>query len=336
MDRDTPQSRKAAAKKLRLKIAEKGAASDLTFSELCRIYLADQQHVLKDTTLRRNRSVLNALDPRFGKIRVESLTSGTIRALLLDISDNPVTLNNYIVRLKAMLRWAYRNDHISSTACIDKLESFKEPVQKKERSQNKSLERSELLAVLNEASDYYRPVIEFMALSGLRIGEVVALNDEDVDLHENVIRVNKTYDIATKKSTTPKTLESNREVHIQPELARCIHSIRKTSNRNRLISRMTKMEAFIVNPYGGRFSYVKFNREFKELCERCAGKSLTTHALRHTHTSLLAEQGVPLETIARRLGHSDSKLTKEIYLHVTENVKKADALILDRTNIIGL
>ncbi len=49
---------------------------------------------------------------------------------------------------------------------------------------------------------------------------------------------------------------------------------------------------------------------------------LTPHSLRHTHTSLLAEAGVALEQIMDRLGHSDDQITKNVYLHVTQEMKK--------------
>jgi integrase len=51
-------------------------------------------------------------------------------------------------------------------------------------------------------------------------------------------------------------------------------------------------------------------------------EELTPHSLRHTHTSLLAEAGVSLEQIMDRLGHSDDQITKNVYLHVTEEMKK--------------
>lgn len=51
-------------------------------------------------------------------------------------------------------------------------------------------------------------------------------------------------------------------------------------------------------------------------------QELTPHSLRHTHNSLLAEAGVSLEQIMDRLGHSDDKITKNVYLHVTQEMKK--------------
>ena len=49
---------------------------------------------------------------------------------------------------------------------------------------------------------------------------------------------------------------------------------------------------------------------------------LTPHSLRHTHTSLLAEAEVSLPQIMERLGHKDEDTTKNVYLHVTKEMKK--------------
>jgi integrase len=46
--------------------------------------------------------------------------------------------------------------------------------------------------------------------------------------------------------------------------------------------------------------------------------------LRHTHVALLAEQGMSLEAIARRLGHDGTQTTKKVYYHVTEKQKQKD------------
>ena len=57
-------------------------------------------------------------------------------------------------------------------------------------------------------------------------------------------------------------------------------------------------------------------------------KPVTTHFFRHTHVSLLADLGVPLRVIQKRVGHSKSDITREIYLHVTTDTQqKYDQLI---------
>lgn len=50
-------------------------------------------------------------------------------------------------------------------------------------------------------------------------------------------------------------------------------------------------------------------------------KPLSSHIFRHTYISKLAELGVPLYVIQQRVGHSNSRITEEIYLHVTKKAR---------------
>ena len=59
--------------------------------------------------------------------------------------------------------------------------------------------------------------------------------------------------------------------------------------------------------------------------QRCQIKSklcITPHIFRHTHASLMFEKGIGIHAISDRLGHANSKITHEIYLHVTKKLKE--------------
>lgn len=87
---------------------------------------------------------------------------------------------------------------------------------------NEYLEHDEITKLLNYLidnnhwQDYY--ISYFLILTGMRIGELVALEDSDVDITSKTIRVTKTYYPATKYATSAKTSDSIRNLHIQPEL----------------------------------------------------------------------------------------------------------------------
>ena len=81
-------------------------------------------------------------------------------------------------------------------------------------------------------------------------------------------------------------------------------------------------------------SYDKTNRVFKDLCERLVGRSLSLHALRHTHVALMAANGADFEAIARRCGHADSRVTKDIYFHVTKLQKQKDDAAFDAISVL--
>ncbi|WP_147669222.1 tyrosine-type recombinase/integrase [Anaerosinus gibii] len=57
------------------------------------------------------------------------------------------------------------------------------------------------------------------------------------------------------------------------------------------------------------------------LAKKLKSKNIHPHSFLYTHTSLLAEAGVPLEVIQDRLGYSDDSLTKEICLHIAKKLQ---------------
>ena len=326
LDRDTAQSRKKAREMLAAKVP----SSSGTFREMCARYIEDQKTHMKKATWARNERMLNNVSARIGNVQMADLTAGTIRHALLSISTNPVTLNQYLTRVKAAVRWAYQNDYLDSTAPIDKIRPWEDKDRKK-RTEDKYLEREELRKLLDGAAPDLTAIIEFLVLSGLRIGEMIALDKTDVT--DTEISVTKNYDYVNDIMTTPKTADSVREVYVQPELRSAIAKINQITARNKMLSR-SRARYFYVNTNGTRLSYCSLCRRLRLLSEKTIGREITPHALRHTHVSLLAEQGVPLETIARRLGHSSSKITREIYLHVTEKMKEKDRELVDKVSIL--
>ena len=80
--------------------------------------------------------------------------------------------------------------------------------------------------------------------------------------------------------------------------------------------------------------YVAYSKYFRDHVEKVIGHPLPVHSLRHTYTSLMAEAGIPIETISRQLGHANSSVTREIYMHVTDKMRKADNERLDAVKIL--
>jgi len=328
LDRDTPQARKKAQELLKQRSIT--YRSDITYQELVAAYIEYQKKNNKPSTYIRNETALARLG--FADLKADKMTAGIIKKYLDDHYEKPTTKNEYIKRLRAMFRWGFQNDLLTSKNVIDKLTYYKAPPHR-EKIKDKFLETSELKEVLNHATPYFRNFFEFLALSGLRVGEATALLDSDVT---DSISVTKSYDYHNKLTGSPKTYSSNRQVHIQPELAECIKRIRIQSARNRELSRKHS-DLFFVNPYGNCMSYWTANREFKKLCGKYAPREnpLTLHALRHTHVSLMAENGIPLPVISRRLGHADSRITEEVYFHVTKKAAENEARLFDSINILG-
>ena len=267
-----------------------------------------------------------------GDSYVNNLSAGYIRTKLLNSGKENRTLNGYLKVFKTFWMWAYRNDLVDSRELFDKLSNFQD-TPKRERIQDKYLEPWELQKLLDNM-DVERWVLmtQLLVLSGLRIGEVIGLNKND--LIGSSIKINRTYDPNNKVLTDPKTFSSKREVYIQEELREVINKIFDYIKRQEEIFG-TPSVIFFPDPTGERLNYYSYSAYLRETSERVLGRRITPHTLRHTHCSMLAAKGMNLEAISARLGHDDSKITKEIYLHRMEELKEKENRQLDKIRLMG-
>lgn len=326
--KDTASGRKQAEKDLMKKLNE--SKPDKTkLSDIVRLYFEEQEKTVRESTARRNRMIINSVMAIIGDIYVSKLSAGYIRTKLIDSGKKPETCNEYILRFKAVLRWAYMNDMIPDSSIADKLTLFK--VDKEEEEHY--LEGDQFKKLVNGIDDpFYKESVRFLGLSGLRIGEFQAL--DDADIADGYIKVYKTFNDKTKKVGPPKTQDSVRDVYIQPELDECIRKLRRIMKERRM--KIGKnVEYFVFNEAGTRIRYDSFSSHIHKYAKSILDMDeVTPHWLRHTMTSLFAEAGIPLETISRRLGHSDSKITRKIYFHVTEKMIEKDNQMISNIRLI--
>ncbi len=91
---------------------------------------------------------------------------------------------------------------------------------------------------------------------------------------------------------------------------------------------------FFCDDDGRRISYDAYRIYLERHTKNLLGRQLSPHALRHTHVTMLAESGVPLETISRHLGHSDGHTTRDVYFHVTKRMEEHDRRMLDTVKLL--
>ena len=327
---------KAAEDALRIRVKEltslPSVRADLTFGELRTLYIRWQKENLKEQTAVGNDQKLKVIVKCIGSdTLVSSLTAPYIKKALK--AEKPTTYNERLKHFKAMMRWAYSEELIGGIDYMEKLKREKVPTAK-ERDRLKYLEKDELNMLLSKMKqEDWKLFTRFLALSGLRIGEAIALLDDDVDMNSREITVNKTYSLMINKISTTKTETSNRSVFMQDELYECCREIKLRKTKNIWMTGH-KSDLFFPTVDGEYIEYYAFNKYFRENTEAVLGRKLTPHALRHTHVALLAENGIPLDVISRRLGHADSAVTRDIYYHVTKKMKEADNQMLKEVKII--
>ncbi|WP_260989897.1 site-specific integrase [Paenibacillus xylanexedens] len=202
------------------------------------------------------------------------------------------------------------------------------------------LERDELLLFLETVKEYglendYE-TFNTLAYTGIRVGELCALKETDVNFEENKIRITKTLynpenNYKKYSLVTPKTVSSFREIDVDEEVMDMIknliklHKIEKEKRSNSYHD-----EGFVFARVGAFAGYPEIPKKVGLRMARLIklanlNTNLTPHSLRHTHASLLAEAGATLEQIMHRLGHANDEITRRIYLHITKPKRKEAA-----------
>lgn len=309
---------------------------NISMSKLVELYLLSQKQTVKLSTYNRNCHSCNTLIAIIGaETNVNRLSAAYIQKQLLDTGKEPGTLNEHLVRLKALLRWGYKHDLIQSLDFLNKLERFKD-VPHRVKIEDKFIESSDLALLISGMKvDTWIDLTKFLALSGLRFGEAAALLFDDVDIKNRVIHVTKNYDYINHVTTSPKTLTSLRDVYMQDELAILCRKLKAASFATFAMQDMNAQKLLFCDSNGEHIKYYAYNKYFRENTLRVLGKAYTVHSLRHTHASLLLEQGVDVDSISRRLGHSDSTVTREIYLHITKKKQNQENLKIKELKLIA-
>lgn len=320
-----------AFRKLREKI-EQLSETHFLLSEIIELYIRDQEKEWKPSTRSQVECRLHSVLEIVGDAYMDKLTAGYIRKKLTESGKNNQTINQYQGVFKTFWKWAYRNDYVQTMEIHDKLTSLR-TAPKAFRIQDKYLETKEIEKLFGAMEDErYKLASEFLLLTGMRVGEFIALNDSDV--WGSIIRINKTWDKANHITTSAKTVKSQREIHIQPELKDCITRIREYIKKQKEIFEYNS-ELFFPDVDGTVLKYGSLNKYIGNLTEEVLHRRLGCHVFRHSHASCLAMAGYPLEAISERLGHDGSKITREIYLHKMKELKEKENQQLDKIRLLN-
>lgn len=298
----------------------------------------------KPGTIRLREYSIKKLLPYFAHLKLKSISEEMYQEALNDLKDQNFarsTLEGVHTTAKMIFKMAVNKRMLkidpTQNAYIKKDQQV--IIESDEEDLPLFFERQELeyflKTVRNKGLFMDDAIFTTLSSTGIRVGELVVLKWKNIDFDKRTIYVTKTY-FNPKNNTVkfqlvpPKTKNSRRKVVVSEVV---IDVLKKHKEEQEKIikhlggSYCNNDYVFAnVNRHPGYPILIKFveNRMARILKMTELNRALTPHSLRHTHTSLLAEAGVPLEAIKERLGHEDDEITKRIYLHIT-NVMKTEA-----------
>ncbi len=197
---------------------------------------------------------------------------------------------------------------------------------------------------------HWFPVFYIMANTGMRVGEITGLRWCDVDMTEGIVSVNHTlvyYNHRDEKGcyfsiNTPKTKAGEREIPMT-EAVKQAFQMEKEYQAEAGIESKSHIDGYrdfiFVNRYGCVQHQGTLNKALQRIMRDCNGKILensgedeeptllprfSCHVLRHTFATRLCESGLNIKVIQSCLGHADVTTTLDIYVHVTNELKKKE------------
>jgi len=238
---------------------------------------------------------------------------------------SPATLTRDVAALRAVLNAAVDADLIArSPARKVALPRMRPP-------ERELLTPDELVRLAGAVPSRYRALVLVGGVLGLRWGEAIALRVCDVDFMRRTVTVAQVVEeVAGRVRLVPgeaKTSGSLRTVAAPPfmieELARHLKEHRSDVVGDRLA-------LVFVGPRGGILRRRFAERTFRPAVQRAGlDPSLTFHGLRHVAISTLVDENVHPRVMQSRAGHASSKLTMELYAHVTDDADRDAAAALE-------
>ena len=330
---------KEEAKQLEIELqtqTTENISKKLTVNELIEKYLESQKGDIRQTTFDKNfRNYKLYVSPQLGPKKLGKITPAVLQEWKNTLNETELstrTKNNAYRQLSALLNFAVRMGYISKNP-LPNVGPFRDPdfvvaaehIRYYTADQFLKFIAAAKTAAEKSADWRYYVFFNIAFYTGLRKGEINALNWNDID--GNVLHVRHSISQKIKGDdveTPPKNPSSYRSLIVPAPLLAILNE-----HKHRQKSLANFSESFKI--CGGEkalrdTSIAKKNDAYAKAAEL---PHITIHEFRHSHASLLINEGISIQEIARRLGHSDVQITWKTYAHLYPREEERAVKILN-------
>lgn len=291
-----------------LSIVPEAVTPDILFADFYQIYYSDMQGRLKQTTLARKDAIIrDKIFPTFAKLPMNTISPQHIRRWqteLLSQGYSDTYLKTIDMHLFSVFKYAAKYYDLPN------------PYAKAEHMGSGNARAMKFWTLqqyrtfIQEFRD--QPILfiafELLYWCGIRVGELLALTPMDIDEKKHLLKITKTYVRHDRQDiiSPPKTENSVRNVAMPNFLFSEVMNYISDSG-------LKKNERLIPRS----IDFLKYH--LKSGCKKSGVPLIRIHDIRHSHVSLLINQGFTAVAIAERVGHKHISTTMNVYAHLFPN-----------------
>lgn len=283
---------------------------EMRFYEALDKYINQKSNDWKEYSCQGFSSRAKRIKDIFADLKLEEITTEELQDYVDDwqkqFSTN--TIKSYVVLIMSVLKKnGFRIDS-------PKIKNY---TPKKRFYSNEEIEKISQYFMKSNKIKHNHLTIPIAMYTGLRIGEILALQWLDVDLDRKLISVSKNAEHIFGKGSilqTPKTESSIREVAIPNQLYNILIKFAPQKDEdwdNFVTSNSEKPQGHRTASRCAERLFVKIGVEYKGF-----------HAFRHSYATKMLESGVNTKVVSDLLGHSNISTTLNIYSHTSNDLKK--------------
>lgn len=322
-------------------------AQKLTLSKLKDEYIKNKKHEVRETSLDKTDRILNryVLTDDLKNIKIDKLTVPVLQQWKTNINNmglSTVTKQNIYGEFRALLNYAVKIEYISKNNLI-KVGNFKAPLEKKKEMLfytpdefKKYINQAKIFAEEQEQQGNiygYNVYMFFMIAfyTGMRKGEIHALTWSDIEFKKHIINITKSLAQKLKggdRITPPKNASSIRSIEMPEPLE---NALKQHYKRCKSIERFN--DNFFICGGTKALRDSSLNKINHDIADRAKVKRIRIHDFRHSHASLLANEGINIQEVAKRLGHSKIDMTWNRYSHLYPRESERALKVLNKIDI---
>jgi integrase len=293
-----------------------------------------KKNVLKPTTYDSYETNIRChLKPGLGHISLKDLKTVDIQRFINDKFEGGVS-TALIRKLKNIIHGSLKQAMVNQLVTKNVSEGVVLPTHK--QKEIRVFSKDEEKAFINELKgDRLEVAFKLDLVSGLRIGELLGLTWDCIDLTNGIITVKQSLIRVKNRSKNPekknlyiienttKTRNSKRKVPIPKAAVSMLQKYKLKQEWEKRIAEGTYEDNNLLfcTALGNRIIPRNAERSFARVAKKAGITGASIHSLRHTYATRLFEKGVAAKTVSELLGHKNVSHTLDVYTHVLPDIK---------------